>query len=278
MESPKCHSPLEEPQDRSGIPWSWGSAVQEARKDLEHSTSQHPEEPTEHPPSPAATAESSTRNREIRGVLGNGFIPISTNCRSPIPGLIIRRENSHHGPSLISLPIKRELRQGFRILEGQGVARKSQSFLPEPVWAQIINPHPTHSWGKRLALIFQVLGSGLSQGNAQHPGNAALRNLLAVFLIKTGSIPQQLCSMLCPSPSTTELQVRAQPWPHILQQALEVFSAIREWCRSPPGTPMPVCPRDRTAPVPAQVRANLKQAKSSLQAETSALPSTSWLL
>lgn len=40
--------------------------------------------PQEHPPSTAAVAEGSTGNREVqgqtRGVLGNCFVPISTNC------------------------------------------------------------------------------------------------------------------------------------------------------------------------------------------------------
>lgn len=70
-------------------------------------------ESTEHPPCPAALAKGNTGNREsqgqIRGVLANCFIPISTNCWSLIPGLTVR-EDPHHSTSLISIPMKREIR------------------------------------------------------------------------------------------------------------------------------------------------------------------------
>lgn len=123
METSRCDSPLQDPQGQVRDPVelvvsSAGSREGSGRQHI----SAHAEEPrqppnlksTEHPPIPAAMTKGNTGDREAqgqnRGVLGNCFIPISTICWSLIPGLITRRENPHHGTSLIYIPMKRELR------------------------------------------------------------------------------------------------------------------------------------------------------------------------
>lgn len=166
------------PQGQVGIPWSWWSAVQEAGKDLEDSTSQHPEEPrqppnvesTEHPPSPAAVAKGNTGNREaqgqMRGVPDNCFIQISTNCWSLIPGLITTRENPHHSTSLINIPMKRELRQGFRDAGRTTGCKKTSILLPRASMGTNHQPTSHKFMGEETCTHFQVLGLSLSQGKA----------------------------------------------------------------------------------------------------------------
>lgn len=245
-------------RDRLGIPWSWWSAVQEAGKDLQDSTSQHLEglrqpphlESTEHPPSPAAMAKGNTGNRvaqgQGRGVLGNCFIPISINSLSLIPGLIVKRENPHRGTSLINIPMKRELRQGLRYAGRTRGCKETPVLLPRASVStnHQLTPHRcmveetcSHLPGPRYEFIPR---QGLA--SREH----SIKEFFSSFL------SQRWVHL-----SAALLLVMSHPFHHEAAGGIPAMTpcscsrhqgtprrcSLPSECRSPPGTPMPVCPR-----------------------------------